>query len=230
MRFRPLLILLVPCLAVTALPVGAVDREVDGFERDVAPILVMSCVGCHNHTEPSGGLDLTTIAALRKGGDSGAAVVPGDPEASYLIERVKNGEMPPPDQASPLTEAQLATLRAWIDAGAPWPKGRVLSEFDVTAAKRAGRDWWALAPPERASPPSVKHTEWVRHPIAAFVARKLEAEGLSPSPDAGRATLLRRLKLGLLGLPPTPEELRAFVDDPDPRAYCLLYTSPSPRA
>ena len=220
MGCRNSFVFLVVCLVASTSRMEAVD-----FESDVAPIFITRCLSCHNPNEPSGGLDLTSAESLAKGGDSGEAVTPGDSEASFLLQRINSGEMPPPEDADPLSSMELRALVAWIEDGAPWPISRVLSEFDLTTTKRAGRDWWAFKHPVRADPPSVKSFTWVRHPIDSFIARKLEEIGLAPSPEAQRAVLVRRIKLNLLGLPPTPEEVRAFVDDPDPDAYEKLVDS-----
>ncbi len=207
---------LVLCLLLAA-PIAA--GEVD-FERDVAPLLVRHCIGCHNESEPAGELDLSTSAKLLAGGESGApAVTPGDVEASYLIERVQAGEMPPEGKGQPVPAADVKKLEAWIAAGASWPEGRVLSAFDLTTDLRAGRDWWSLAPPHRPAVPKVEHAEQVRTPIDAFVIARLEQAGLAPAREADRATFIRRASLDLLGLPPTRDEIEAFVADTSLDAY-----------
>lgn len=189
------------------------------FEAATA-ILARHCVSCHNPADPAGGLDLSSSAAARKGGDSGqAALSPGQPGQSYLLERVTAGEMPPEGKGTPLDAAQRKTLENWIAAGAAWPESRVLSAFDFTTDARAGRDWWSLAVPQQPLPPQVQDTSWARNPIDAFVLAKLEATGLHPSPETDRATLIRRVYFDLVGLPPPPEAIRAFAADPAPDAY-----------
>jgi Protein of unknown function (DUF1553)/Protein of unknown function (DUF1549)/Planctomycete cytochrome C len=189
------------------------------FNKSIAPLFVKHCLACHSGTEASGGLDLTRAEALAKGGDSGAVVVAGKPDESYLIGRLRDGEMPPEGKGVPLSKDETATMTAWVAAGARWPADRVLSSYELTTDKRAGFDWWSLKPPVRPDVPLVKHASWVRNPIDAFIAQALEERGLEPSPEADRATLMRRAKFDLLGLPPTPEEVREFVADSRPDAY-----------
>jgi len=218
------------CLLGPAWPVAAGEGPASSagdFNGAVAPLLVRSCLGCHNGSEAGGGLDLTRRETLLKGGDGGPAVVPGAADESYLLDRVAAGEMPPPGKAAPLTPEHVAALTAWVRSGAPWPNGRVLSPFEFTTERRAGLDWWSLKPPMRPHVPLTRlaagapagPAAWMRTPIDAFIAQKLEANGLSPAPEAERATLLRRAKFDLLGLPPTPEEIDRFVADLAPNAY-----------
>jgi hypothetical protein len=209
-------ILLWPALAArSAEPAPAVS-----FDESVAPLLVRSCLGCHNQGQRSGELDLTRRGGMLEGGESGTpAIVPGEPDESYLIERVANGEMPPKGKGKRLGKEQVALLRRWIRAGAKWPEGRTLSPFEFTTESRAGVDWWSLKRPVRPRVPAVADASWVQTPIDAFILEKLAARGLRPAPQADRATLLRRVKLDVLGLPPTPEEIRDFVADPSPLAY-----------
>ena len=206
-------------IAAIATAAGASAEAVD-FERDVAPLLVRHCIACHGPSDPAGKLDLTAEAHARAGGDTGqGAVVPGDVEASYAIERIRAGEMPPEGKGKPVAAADLARLEAWIATGAAWPKDRVLSAFDHTTSERAGRDWWSLEKPVRPRLPGVRHADRLRTPIDAFVLARLEAAGIEPSPETDRATFIRRSSFDLLGLPPTPEEIEAFVADTSSDAY-----------
>src|SRR5262249_4972387 len=177
------------------------------FEKAVVPALVKHCVACHNPVEARGGLDLTRPEGLLKGGKSGAAVVAGRDDESYLIERVAAGSMPPKKGGTRLSEREVAALRDWVRGGAPWPAGRVLSPFEFTTDRRAGYDWWAFQPVGSPSPPTplagTARETWVRNPIDRFVLRRLEQSGLEPAPPADRATYLRRVHFDLLGLPPT---------------------------
>jgi mono/diheme cytochrome c family protein len=197
-------------------PAGGTGAD---FEKAVAGVLARRCVSCHNASESKGGLNLTRGDAARKGGDSGPAIEAGDPGSSLLIERVTDGSMPPKGQGERLTPAEIAGIAAWVKAGAHWPEGRVLSAFEFTTDTRAGFDWWSLQPVRRPEVPQVQDAAWVRHPIDAFVLAKLEENGLSPAPEADRRTLIRRVKFDLLGLPPTPEEIAAFLADGSPDAY-----------
>jgi mono/diheme cytochrome c family protein len=187
------------------------DDGVAVFRSQVRPLLTANCLTCHGADRKRGGLDLTRRAAARAGGKNGPAVVPGRPDESLLWQKTAAGAMPPQGALPP---EQVAALRRWIEAGAPY-EGEPL----VPAVKRAGPDWWSLQPVRRPVPPPVRDARWVRTPVDAFVLAGLEEHGLRPAPEADRATLLRRLSFDLLGLPPAPEEVDAFVNDPAPDAY-----------
>ena len=190
------------------------------FDREVAPILLRHCTGCHNPSDRAGGLSLLSRDTAFGAGKSGEpAIKPGNLDESYVVTRIEAGEMPPRGKGKPLSDDQLATLKRWIESGAAWPPERVLSPFELTTETRAGRDWWSLRPPERPTIPSVRNARWVRTPVDAFILAKLEDRGLPPAAEADRATLLRRLKLDLLGLPPTPDEIQGFAADESPDAY-----------
>lgn len=181
------------------------------FERDILPILSRRCYSCHSGENPEAGLRLDTRDGALAGGESGSpAIVPGRHADSRLYQLVSGAEpsliMPP--KGAPLTADEQSAIAAWIDAGAPW-----LDRAD-------GQHWhWAYRPPVRPNPPPVKNTWWPRNAIDHFILARLEAEGLSPSPEADKATLLRRVSLDLTGLPPTPEEIDAFLADESPDAY-----------
>jgi hypothetical protein len=187
------------------------------FRNRVAPVLRQRCVTCHNGRKTRGGLDLTTREGLLQGGTHGAVVVPGNAAGSRLVEMVSGPEPRMPKQGARLTPDEVADVRAWIDAGAPWPQTVVLSLDEQKP--RVGPDWWSLRPLARPAPPPVKDAGWVRTPVDAFVLAALEARGLRPSPPADRRTLIRRLTFDLHGVPPTPEEVEAFERDPSPDAY-----------
>ena len=192
----------------------AASRVVD-FEKDVRPILAKSCVRCHGEKAAKGGLVLDQKDDAFRGGDNGRAFVPGKSAESRLIRYVAGVEdtvMPPENAGKPLTPEQVGILRAWIDQGAKWPDA---------LSRRGGpsSNHWAFKPPVRPALPSAKDSPWVRNPIDAFVLARLEKEGLKPSPEADRATLLRRLSLDLIGLPPTIAEQDRFLADKSPDAY-----------
>ncbi len=185
------------------------------FVKDIQPIFRKKCVGCHGAAQQVNGLRLDDGLAALKGGYSGPAIVKGKSAESKLIERItssKEGFQMPP--AGPrLSEAEVALLRGWIDAGAVWPASPAM------AASKAA-DLWSFKPVKRpASPALTKNAAWVRNPVDAFVAARLESEGLAPSPEADRATLLRRASLDLTGLPPTPSEMADFLADASQDAY-----------
>lgn len=183
------------------------------FEKQIAPILKRRCYECHSHEsgKAKGGLVLDSRRGWEKGGSEGAAIVPGKPGESLLIQAVRyeSYEMPPNQQ---LPASEIALLEKWIRIGAPDPRESKGSEPD--SAKL-----WALQPVAKPAVPQVNDANWTRDVLDAFVMRKLEQAGLSPNGDADRYTLLRRVTFDLTGLPPTPEEIEAFVGDQTDRAY-----------
>jgi len=194
------------------------------FDRVIAPLLSEHCIACHSGPRPKGRLDLTRKQTALKGGKSGPALVPGKPDQSLLWERVHADEMPP---KKPLAQKDKSTLNAWLAAGAPWGTDPI-DPFRFSTSKRAGYDWWSLQPVRRSvadaacvgpAPPQVKNVSWPRNPIDRFVLARLEAEGLIPSDEANRRTLIRRLFFDLLGLPPSPHDVDKFITDPNPDAY-----------
>ena len=207
-----MVVIVVASWILTPLHARAVD-----FDKQIAPILASRCLECHQGDEPEGGLNLTEPALLKKGGESGEAVVVGNATDSLLWERVSSDEMPP---QHPLTNGEKQTLKQWIDEGAQWGAAP-LDLFSTTTDSRAGRDWWSLQPMQKVTPPAVT-TAWGRNEIDKFVVRALIANQLEPSPEADRRVLIRRLTFNLIGLPPTPQEVDAFVTDDSPDAYETL--------
>lgn len=189
------------------------------FERDIRPLLVKKCQGCHGEKKQESGLRLDSHAAALKGNDDGAVIVPGKPSESRLIAAVRRtGDSPmPPDD--PLSPAQVATLEKWIEVGAPWTKETNTSQQQLLEKQR---NHWAFKPVTNPSPPTVQNETWVRNDVDRFVLSKLEAAKLAPAPEADRRTLIRRVTYDLTGLPPTPEEVDAFVADDSPEAYQRL--------
>ena len=189
-------------------PPPPAPRKVD-FARDVQPVLKAHCYQCHSQTQTQGGLALDSRARMFKGGASGAALVPGNGDKSLLLVRVlgHDGKARMPLGFAPLTEAQTDSLRAWIAQGAVWPEGSAVKKH------------WAYAKPMRPALPKVANKAWPRNSIDAFVLARIEKAGLTPSPQADKITLLRRVKLDLTGLPPTPQEVNAFLADKSSDAY-----------
>jgi hypothetical protein len=185
------------------------------FEKSIAPVLLAHCAECHTGQERAGGLDLRTRSGLLAGGERGTVVVPGKPDESPLLQRILKNEMPPRKgkRAAP-TPGEIDRLREWIAAGAPWPEGRTLDLFEATGATRGGRDWWSLQPIRRPTLPAGQGN----NPIDALIRAKLPP-GWVPAPEADRRTLLRRVHYDLIGLPPSAEEVEAFVADRSPDAY-----------
>jgi hypothetical protein len=192
----------------TRLPVPA---GVAAFRGEVQSILTGKCLNCHAPDKKKGKLDLSRRAAALAGGQNGPAIVAGKPDDSLLLQKLAAGEMPP---QNPLAAEQVAAFRKWIEAGAVYEQ-----EPLVPAGKRAGPDWWSLQPVRKAPLPKVSRPGWLRTPIDAFVLARLEQQHLDPAVEADRRTLIRRATFDLLGLPPTPEEIQAFVTDGDPQAY-----------
>ncbi len=191
------------------------------FEHDVAPLFIKHCLECHDRVDPQGGLSLASAAGLRRGGESGRVVSPGDPESSYLLDRIRAGEMPPPRQGQerPLAAADMQIIRDWIAAGAEWPQDRSLSPYEVTTATRAGLDWWSLQPISRPAVPPLAPADTVATPIDAFIQARLQREGMQPAPPADRLTLLRRACFDLVGLPPTQRQVNEFLADQGANAF-----------
>jgi len=179
---------------IFCLPAAALAGKVD-FNTEIQPILSQNCYACHGPDEAAveGGLRLDQRETALKGGDSGAAIVPGNPDSSLMIERIKHADpdeiMPPTGKKDPLKPEQIDLLRRWIEEGAEWGVH------------------WAYVAPRRPPLPAVKDGSWPANPIDRFVLARLESEGLRPSPPADPATLLRRLSLDLTGLPPSLDEL-----------------------
>jgi len=188
------------------------------FDAVVAPLFARHCLECHNVNDRQGGLDLTTRESALAGGDSGAVILPADADGSLLWRRIAAGEMPPNHA---LADLEKNALRDWLAAGAAWGSSPI-DPFAFSSDARAGYDWWSLQPLAAEEPPAVRDVSWPQGEIDRFVLAELEANELTPSPPADRRTLVRRLYFDLLGLPPTPEEVQAFIDDDSPNAYARL--------
>jgi hypothetical protein len=201
-------------------PASADDTEF--FEKQVRPLLVERCFKCHAGDVREGGLRLDSHEGLLKGGDSGPAIAVAQPTESLILTAVNYLDEPkmPPD--GKLSDAQLDVLRKWVESGAPWPGDDGPVEAVQTSAKweptLAQRAWWAFQPVSRPSIPVVKDTVWPQTEIDAFILAELEAHELAPAPRADSRTWLRRVTFDLIGLPPTPDELDAFLSDDSPQA------------
>jgi mono/diheme cytochrome c family protein len=210
------------------LPAPADPAALRHFENEIRPLLAESCFECHGpeRKKVRGDLRMTGRGALLRGGLRGPALVPGRPDDSLLVKAVRWGDADlqmPPDRK--LGERQIEALEQWVAMGAPWPdeagaEGDAAGD-DATAGPDmdAGRGWWAFRPVVRPPVPAVAGDAGVVHPIDAFVHEKLAAAGLEPAPPASRAELARRAYIDLLGLPPTHEEVQAFVADTAPDAW-----------
>jgi hypothetical protein len=192
--------------ALAAVLLTSAAHAAPSFRADVLPLLERRCHACHQGEQAQAGLALTSAAAMKKGGASGPALVAGDPDGSLLIQKVTGAKPAMPPIGEPLAAAEAVMLRDWIAAGAP---------DDGGAAEEA---WWSLRPLERPPLPESSGA-WARNAIDRFVAAKLKEKRLAPSPEAERRSLIRRLTYDLHGLPPSPQEVEAFLSDESPRAY-----------
>jgi mono/diheme cytochrome c family protein len=196
------------------------------FERKIRPLLAQHCISCHGRGQKKGGLSLESREAMLAGGESGTAVILGKPEESLLLEAVRyegGVQMPP---AGKLAVDEIAALRQWLLLGAPWPT--IQSHAAGGAASRsegnpqADRSFWSFQPISAPQTPPVKAASWPRKPLDHFILAALEAERLRPVGEADRRTFIRRAYFDLIGLPPSTEEIEAFVGDVRPDAYELL--------
>ncbi len=188
------------------------DRKID-FSKDVRALLAKHCLECHGEKKQESGLRLDRKQAALKGGDLGKVIEIGNSAKSRLIAYVAGTDpqkVMPPD-GPPLSAAEVSVLRAWIDQGCEWPEG--------DSPNDSKNKHWAYQPIRLVTPPSVKNESWPRNPIDQFILVELEKRGFPPSPEADRHTLIRRLSLDLLGLPPTIAEVDGFVNDTRPNAY-----------
>lgn len=184
------------------------------FATEIRPILATRCYQCHGPDTQQNDLRLDSLAAALKGSGTGKVIIPGSSENSRLVRRLLGLDRPQmPYGGPPLSTQEIASIRAWIDQGAPGPD----SSTPVAVGKPLKH--WAYMKPVRPEVPKVTNTAWVRNPIDAFVLARLEKEGLRPSPEADKETLIRRVSLDLIGLPPTIPEIDAFVADKSPDAY-----------
>ena len=200
----------------TKLPPVA-SRKID-FVKDVQPLLERSCYGCHGEKQQKGDLRWDVKELATKGGTSGKAFIPGKSAESHVIQLVAglDPENVMPKRGDRLTAEEVGILRAWIDQGAVWPDG--VDKVKWTDPTKH----WAFKAPARSALPSVKDKKWVRNPIDAFVLAKIEQQKLRPSPEAERVTLVRRLYLDIIGLPPSPKEVDEFLADKSSDAYDKL--------
>src|SRR2546426_7600913 len=203
------LVAAVPLSSQQAAQPGVQLAPVVDFAADVQPSFRSSCDSCHSGDQPQAGLRLDVRSMALKGGIGGAVILPGNSKDSSLIHRVSGlgGLRPMPMTGTPLSADQIAVLTRWIDQGAQWPDA-VANEQNAGIQKH-----WAYVKPVRPAIPAVRETAWVRNPIDSFVLARLEKEKLRPTREASREVLIRRVSLDLIGLPPTPSEVDAFVND-----------------
>lgn len=199
------------------------EASLEFFEKEVRPILAARCLECHGagKGDPKGGLSLTSRAAALKGGDTGRAIVPGKPKESLLVSAIEYGDLYQMPPKSKLPPQEIATLIKWVERGAPWSGNSVtaagtVQPFDLAARKSGHWCWQSISNPPI---PAVQDGDW---PITAsdrFILAGLEAKGLKPAPPAEKHALLRRVYFDLIGLPPSPDEVTAFMNDSSPKAF-----------
>ena len=216
-----------------AYPRPATAEQLAYFEKNVRPILVNNCYNCHSDAfKEAGGLRVDVGIAIFNGGNSGPAIIPGHPEKSPLIERVKASDVKkrmPQERTDGLPAEQIAILERWIKDGAAWPDET--EKLPPTPARIAAnyvklkKSWWSWQPLTAPSVPTVHNAAWSSAPIDRFLLAKLEAKKLSPVEDADPVTLIRRLSYDLTGLPPTPAQIEAFVKDHSPQSYARIVDS-----
>lgn len=200
------------------------DQQLEYFENKVRPLFVKHCYSCHGpEAKPiKGGFSMATRTRLLSGGDTGPAIVPGDAQQSLLVDAINYGELYEMPPEGKLSKDEIAVISQWVNAGAAWPtaeRGEHDSQskaFDVNERKDAH---WCWQPIESPTIPNVKNQSWVNNSIDNFVLRKLEQAGIEPAPQATRRNLIRRAYFDFIGLPPSPEQMQAFVDDADPNAF-----------
>jgi hypothetical protein len=236
-RILPLII----AVTLPVIPALAAEPDAeDHFRERVWPVLDRACVKCHGSEKQKGELRLDSLEAALKGGENGAAVVPGKPDDSLLLKLIRH-ELPDGDRMPPkekLHAGEIADIRKWIADGAAWPAAATNpASAEITPGERIGDAWsdprnpivrifggrrldlWSLKPLRSENPPEVEQRDWVQNPIDQFVLAKIEDAEKRPSPEADRRVLIRRVTFDLIGLPPTPEEVSAFVNDQEPNAY-----------
>ncbi|MEO6742119.1 MAG: DUF1549 domain-containing protein [Chthoniobacteraceae bacterium] len=240
MRFLPFVILLIPVISAAA------ESQGEAFFREkVQPVLSQRCYKCHSHGEKmKGNLLVDSREALLTGGDTGPAIVPGDPAKSLIIEAIgyKNEDMQMPPKGEKLSDAQIATLTEWVKLGAPWPElpGQKMKPRPRGKISDEDRQWWAFRPVVKTEPPKVNAQSSIlsapkdgsrlgmdrfstsTNPIDRFIFASLNAAKLRPAPAAEKTALVRRVYFDLTGLPPTPDEAAAFAADNSPDAYGKL--------
>ncbi|MEQ1852653.1 MAG: DUF1549 domain-containing protein, partial [Chthoniobacteraceae bacterium] len=217
---RPLAVLLI-CLVADA---GAASRDsAEWFESKIRPLLVGRCYECHGEKKQKGGLRLDSRAGWQKGGDSGAVIVPGNPEGSLLMKAVrhtdKDLQMPPKRQLAP---EEIAALEEWVRLGAPDPREERVTPRLKGVDIATGRKHWAFQPVADPNPPVLADDRWSREPIDRFVFARLQQAGLRPNAPADRRMLIRRATFDIIGLPPSMEEVDAFLKDASPDTFAKV--------
>lgn len=195
--------------------------ELDFFEREVRPVLAQRCLKCHGAQQQKGDLRLDSRDGMLAGGESGPALEPGKPNESRIVAAIRREalEMPPDGK---LPDAEIAVLVRWVELGAPWPDTAAQIRPDAADFSEEDRNYWAFLPVRKTDPPAVADAGWCRTDVDRFILERLTREGLQPSPVAEPVALVRRVYFDLIGLPPTPAEVEAFLQDTSPQAWQKL--------
>jgi mono/diheme cytochrome c family protein len=238
MRIRLILVttlgLLIPHLASAGDLPKSNAALAERFEKKVRPLLANRCWSCHGPEKVKAGLRLDSSTAIAKGGESGPVVIAGKPETSTLIEAVRySGDLRMPPKGK-MSDADVATLVEWVRDGAYWPTEPIAQVENKVPSKSVAsnvmsapippeaKKFWAFQPIHEPRLPDVKAQSWIKSPIDRFILHDLEAKGLEPAPQAEKRTLIRRATFDLIGLPPKPEEVQAFLDDKNPDAFAKV--------
>jgi len=215
--------LVLGCCSLSGRTAELTPAQTQFFESKIRPVLATKCYRCHSQQaeKVKAGLFLDTRDGVLKGGESGPAIVPGEPEKSLLIKAIRytdpDLQMPPKGQK--LSDDQIADLVAWVKMGAPDPRAMSAAQKDW---KDSGKSHWAWQPLKKPSVPEVKDIAWPKTPVDNFILAKLEEKDLKPNPPADKRTLIRRASFDLIGLPPTPEEVEDFLKDESPDAFAKV--------
>ncbi len=220
------LLLVAGLIAISLSGVPAADltpAQTQFFENKIRPMLSDACYKCHSQQSEKvkGGLFLDTRDGLLKGGESGPAIVPGNPDKSLLIKAVRyaDADLQMPPKGKKLSDQQIANLETWVKMGAPDPREATVAEKSWVDPNKKH---WAWQPLTKPSVPTVKDSSWCRTPVDNFILAKLDEKGIKPNQAADKRTLIRRATYDLTGLPPTVEELDAFLRDESPDAFAKV--------
>jgi mono/diheme cytochrome c family protein len=231
MNYRLSSLLVIAALRAMAVAAPGVEfnkAQLDFFERKVRPIFSDNCYKCHSieKGKSKGGLTLDTREAVLKGGDDGPVIKPGRPEESLLIKAINydDPDLQMPPKGEKLSSQQIADLTEWIRIGAPDPRDapKPIGSGKLSGLTDKARQHWAYQPVKKPAIPINSNQQWCRTPVDAFILQALEAKQMVPSPDADREALLRRATYDLIGLPPTPQEVEAFLADKSPNAFAAV--------
>ncbi len=223
-RSRSFLAVCLLSLGTTLQAAPPTPADADFFEKEVRPLLAERCQSCHGEQKTRGGLKLTSRDAILKGGETGPAVVVGQPDKSLLIQAIRYAETPHMPPRAKLPEREIAILTRWVQQGLPWPaRGPVKTTSGSTfQISDADRRFWSFQPIGTPKPPAVQNGTWARGDVDRFILAALEKKGLHPVAPADKRTLLRRATFDLTGLPPTPAEIDAFLKDDSPNAFARV--------